>query len=217
MHTPSYDAILAAMKRLADPDDDCHAGLVGPWQTVAQKVLFGREVAPDEIRTDDQPLTIGQMLTKQHVDESKHDAIEGGMRRRYYRIDIDLLLARPNEIVACPAFLKQSSGMESQIGCIGIVGGISIVGAEMMIVSVICIIQEHKPGFWRSWYLHIGARNDLAFTWVDSEISPLHELPVPNTIIYFSGVSDKASLARSDASLTDLIAVARYVIPFLHD
>lgn len=64
-NVPGYDELLAVMKRIADPDDACHAGAGGPWQDLAQTVLFGRATTDGgEWYQDGIRLTVDEMMIK---------------------------------------------------------------------------------------------------------------------------------------------------------
>ena len=56
--------MLRALKKIADPHDDCHGGTGGPWQDLAQEAFFGRTIEPEEWYTNDGRLTINQLLEK---------------------------------------------------------------------------------------------------------------------------------------------------------
>lgn len=144
-----------------------------------------------------------------------------------HAIEFDIIGSNPNEIVPRPACLMEPDGANStndltiqllSTNKITIVGGVSLIGTKMWVVPVIGILQMYKQGFWRGWSLYIGhPDNELAFTWVDSEQTPMQEVPVANTMIYFVGTSEQTSLVLADASLDDLTALARFVFPFISD
>ena len=63
--TPNYDTLLKAMKRIADPDDECHCGNAGPWQDVAQQALgFTITDGGDWYDAQGNKLTVDQMMNR---------------------------------------------------------------------------------------------------------------------------------------------------------
>lgn len=52
MPTPDPEMMFDTLKRLADPEDACHTGAGGPWQEMAQQIVFGRAIKAEEWYSD---------------------------------------------------------------------------------------------------------------------------------------------------------------------
>ena len=67
-----YDELLVAMKRLADCEDECHCGAGGPWQDLAQTVLFGKPIPED---SDDAHFPGGEKALMEFIESNRDQTI----------------------------------------------------------------------------------------------------------------------------------------------
>lgn len=56
--------LIAALMRIADPDDDCHCGTGGPWQDVAQKALGFTVTDGGDWYEGERRLTVPEMIAR---------------------------------------------------------------------------------------------------------------------------------------------------------
>ena len=96
-------------------------------------------------------------------------------------------------------------------------GGISVIGERLYVVSVISLLQM-KDRVLRGWPLAIGhpEKEELEFDLVDTSVSFPAEYPFPSTMIYFVAEADEKVVAV-DAPAEELQAIARFVLPFISD
>ena len=98
-----------------------------------------------------------------------------------------------------------------------VVGGISLIGADMYVVPIISVLRLPKHhGMLHGWALAIGHPvKALAFDYFDvSKGQPADFMP--NAIVYFIGETEER-FASEDAPEDALIAIARFVFPFISD
>jgi hypothetical protein len=140
-------------------------------------------------------------------------------------ISIDDLNGNP--LPPRPAFLlrlEQSDGSTDDLaikalsaGKIVIVGGVSLIDEPMYVVPIISVLQIPVGGTLRGWSIAIGhPRKTLGFEFFDAE-TELSELPFPTLMTYFVGQTEQADLITEAACQDDLLALTRFVLPFISD
>jgi tRNA A37 threonylcarbamoyladenosine synthetase subunit TsaC/SUA5/YrdC len=145
-------------------------------------------------------------------------------------MDIETILPKKGVTSPCPATLRRPQNLVAteihdaviellKSGKVVAYGGLSLFGEnDDEPVCIVGILQGKGLDNLKGWILTFGnpEKEMPVFKHIDTAVESLIEDPFPTAMTCFVGEADE-KLSAADASLEELQAVARFILPFIEE